>query len=91
MRIIHDRDTPFLLPGLAPTGKTVQVPTVVIVTFRGDPMESERLYQDQATVLSQLGMIDRSLPCANITEIGRFLRDNIERRTVSGRTTEHLA
>jgi hypothetical protein len=30
-------------------------------------------------VLSQLGIIDRSLPCANITEIGRFLRDSVER------------
>jgi len=46
---------------------------------------------DQATVLSQLGMIDRILPCANITEMGRFLRDNVERRKVSGRTAEHLA
>jgi carboxymethylenebutenolidase len=77
MRMTHDRDTPFLLPGLAPTGKTVEVPTVVIVKFRGDLMESERVYWDQATVLSQLGMIDRSLPCADITEIGRFLRDNV--------------
>jgi len=42
-------------------------------------------------VLSQLGMIDRILLCANITEMGRFLRDNVERRKVSGRTAEHLA
>ncbi len=39
----------------------------------------DRLYQDQATVLSQLGIIDRSLAYANITEIGRFLRDSVER------------
>ena len=39
----HDQDIPFLLPGLAPTHKTVEAPTVVIVKFRGDLMESERL------------------------------------------------
>ena len=59
----------------------MDVPTVVIVKFRGDLMESERLYWDQATVLSQLGMIDPSLPFADVTEIGGFLRDNVWRRT----------
>ena len=55
----------------------MQVPTVVIVTFRGDLMESERLYWDQAAVLSQLGLIDPSLPVADATEIARFLRDQV--------------
>jgi hypothetical protein len=36
-------------------------------------MEANGSTWDQATVLSPLGMIDRSLPCVNITEIGRFL------------------
>lgn len=40
-------------------------------------MESERLYWDQATVLSQMGLIDRSLPFADITQIRGFLRDNV--------------
>jgi carboxymethylenebutenolidase len=77
MRMTHDQDVPFLLPGLAPTDKAVEVPTVVIVKFRGDLMESERLYWDQATVLRQVGLIDASLPLADITEIGGFLRDNV--------------
>jgi carboxymethylenebutenolidase len=75
MRMTHDREMPFFLPGLAPTGTTVEVPTVVIVKFRDDLMESERLYWDQATVLSQLGLIDRSLPVADITEVSGFLRE----------------
>ena len=45
--------------------------------FRGDLMESERLYWDQAAVLSQLGLIDPSLPFADATEIARFLRDTV--------------
>lgn len=77
IRMTHDQDVPFLLPGVAPTGITVQVPTVVIVTFRGDLMESERLYWDQAAVLSQVGLIDPSLPFADATEIAGFLRDTV--------------
>jgi hypothetical protein len=37
-------------------------------------MESERLYWDQAAVLSQLGLIDPSLPFADATEIARYAR-----------------
>jgi carboxymethylenebutenolidase len=74
MRMTHDREVPFLLPGLAPTGKTVEVPAVVIVKFRGDLMESERLYWDQATVLRQLDLIDPELPVADVTEVSGFLR-----------------
>jgi carboxymethylenebutenolidase len=55
----------------------VEVPTIVIVKFRGDLMESERLYWDQAAVLSQVGLIDRSLPFADVTETGGFLRDKV--------------
>jgi len=47
------------------------------VKFRGDLMESERLYWDQAAVPSQLGLIDPSLPFADATEITRFLRHNV--------------
>lgn len=75
MRMTHDREMPYLLPGLAPTGETLEIPTVVIVKFRGELMESERLYWDQATVLQQLGLIDRSLPVADVAEVSGFLRN----------------
>ena len=74
MRMTHDRDIPFLLPGLPPTGQSLEVPTVVVVKFRDDLMEGERLYWDQASVLSQLGLIDRGLPVADVTEMSCFLR-----------------
>lgn len=75
MRMTHDRHMPYLLPGLAPTGETLEIPTLVIVNFRGELMECERLYWDQATVLQQLGLIDRSLPVADVTEVSDFLRN----------------
>ena len=77
IRMTHDRHMPFLLPGVAPTKKAIEVPTVVIVNFRGDLMESERLYWDQATLLSQLDMTDPTLPIADIKEIVGFLRQKV--------------
>jgi carboxymethylenebutenolidase len=76
MRLTHDREIPYLLPGLAPTGKTMEIPTVVFVRFRGDLMESERLYWDQAAVLRQLGLIDPGLSVADPAEVAAFLRDH---------------
>ena len=75
IRMTHDRNVPFLLPGLAPTGKSLEIPAVVIVKFRGDLMESERLYWDQAAVLRQLGLIDRSLPVVDVAEVSGYLRE----------------
>lgn len=74
MRMTHDRDVPFLLPGLAPTGETVELPAVVIVRFRGDLMASERLYWDQAALLRQLGLIDPGLPVADVAAVSAYLR-----------------
>ena len=52
----------WLLPGIAPTGKHVEMPFVVIVQFQGDRLAHEHLYWDQASVLVQVGLLDRTLP-----------------------------
>lgn len=78
MRMPHDQEIPFLLPGLAATGRTLEVPLVVVVKFRDELMESERIYWDQAAVLAQLGLIAaKDLPMAGVTEAARFLRDKV--------------
>ena len=54
-----------MLPGLAPTGKYVEVPLVAIVCFRGDKLYHEHIYWDQASVLVQIGKLDsKGLPVA---------------------------
>lgn len=64
-----------MLPGLAPTGKRVEVPLVAIVKFRGDKLYHEHIYWDQASVLVQIGKLDPAgLPVTGI-EIGRKLLD----------------
>jgi carboxymethylenebutenolidase len=62
MRFTHSIRMDWLLPGIAPTGKRVEVPFVVIVQFEGDKLAHEHLYWDQASVLVQVGLLDRTLP-----------------------------
>ena len=63
----HSIEMDWMLPGVAPTGKRVRVPLVVIVNFRGDKLAHEHIYWDQASVLAQLGLIDASrLPVAGV-------------------------
>jgi carboxymethylenebutenolidase len=58
----HSIRLDWLLPGVPPTGKRVELPFVVIVQFEGDKIAHEHLYWDQASVLVQVGLVDRTLP-----------------------------
>ena len=44
------------------TGKKIEMAFVAVVEFEGGKIAGERLYWDQASILAQLGLIDRSLP-----------------------------
>jgi carboxymethylenebutenolidase len=57
MRLTHDREVPQLLPGIAPTGVSLEIAFVVIVKFRDSLMSSETLYWDHAQVLQQAGLL----------------------------------
>jgi carboxymethylenebutenolidase len=71
----HDREIDFLLPGVKPTGKYVEIPTVAIVQFRGGKLYNEHIYWDQATALVQIGLLDpKDLPVAGV-ETARKIRD----------------
>ena len=59
----HTQEIPWMLPGVPPTNRHVDVPLVAIVRFRGDKLVHEHIYWDQASVLKQLGLLnDASLP-----------------------------
>ena len=62
IRFTHSIRMDWLLPGIAPTGKRVQIPVVAIIRFEGDKIVREHLYWDQASVLVQLDLLDRALP-----------------------------
>lgn len=71
----HTVEIDWMIPGVAPTGKPVEVALVVIVGFDGDKVSSEHIYWDQASVLAQLGLIDAGvLPVAG-SESARKVMD----------------
>jgi carboxymethylenebutenolidase len=64
-RFTHTIEMDWMLPGLSPTGKRVEVPLVVIVHFRDRKLAHEHIYWDQGSVLVQLGLLNPSgLPVA---------------------------
>jgi len=54
----HTQDMPWMLPGVPPTDKDVEVTLVSGVGIRGGKLYHEHIYWDQATVLVQIGMLD---------------------------------
>ncbi|KAL8721603.1 MAG: hypothetical protein Q9181_007674 [Wetmoreana brouardii] len=57
----HTQEIPWMLPGVAPTNKQVDVVLVAIVCIRGGKLYHEHIYWDQATVLVQVGLLDPKL------------------------------
>jgi carboxymethylenebutenolidase len=63
----HSVKMDWMLPGVEPTGKHVKVALVVIVHFRDGKLAHEHIYWDQASVLTQLGLVDyATLPVAGV-------------------------
>ena len=59
----HTMEMPWMLPGVAPTNKRVEIPLVAIVHFRDGKLAHEHIYWDQASVLKQIGLLtDPALP-----------------------------
>lgn len=59
----HTQEMPWMLPGVAPTHRRVEVALVAIVRFRDGKLAHEHIYWDQASVLKQIGLLtDPSLP-----------------------------
>jgi carboxymethylenebutenolidase len=54
----HTTVIDWLLPGVEPTGKPVEMAVAVIVGFKDDGISHEHIYWDQAGVLVQIGLLD---------------------------------
>lgn len=58
-----------MVPGIPPTGKHVELPLVVVMRFKGNKIAHEHIYWDQASILSQIGLIDsKELPIIGIEQ-----------------------
>ncbi|MFY2570206.1 dienelactone hydrolase family protein [Achromobacter ruhlandii] len=82
----HTTEIDWLLPGVAPTGKYVEIPLVAIVKFRGDKLCHEHIYWDQASVLVQIGVLDpKGLPVAGRETARKLLDETLPSNTLMAR------
>jgi carboxymethylenebutenolidase len=73
-KFTHDLEMDWMLPGVAPTGKRVEVPLVVVVQTAGGEVVFERIYWDQGSVLAQIGLLDAAaLPIAGVATARKVL------------------
>jgi carboxymethylenebutenolidase len=69
----HDIVMDWMLPGIQPTHRKVEVPMVVVVQFEADKIACERIYWDQASVLVQIGLLDPAgLPVVGAEQARKF-------------------
>jgi carboxymethylenebutenolidase len=75
VRCTHSRMMDFWLPGVAPTGRRIEIPTVAVVGFEGNLIQYEHIYWDQASLLAQVGVLDASLAPMLKADAARVLTD----------------
>jgi carboxymethylenebutenolidase len=65
----HDVEMDWMLPGVPPTHRKVEIPMAVVVQFEGDKIACERIYWDQASVLVQVGALSpQPLPVTGVEQ-----------------------
>jgi carboxymethylenebutenolidase len=88
-KFTHTIRMDWMLPGLAPTGKRVEVPLVAIVRFREGKLAHEHIYWDQASVLVQLGLLDAAaLPVAGIESAHKALDPSLPSNVLMDRADQ---
>jgi carboxymethylenebutenolidase len=85
----HDVEIDWMLPGVPPTGRRVEIPIVAIVGFRGDKLYHEHIYWDQASVLVQIGILDPAgLPVAGAETAKKLIDETLPSNTLMKRWAE---
>ncbi|PSN69752.1 dienelactone hydrolase-like protein [Corynespora cassiicola Philippines] len=62
LKLTHDKEIPWLLPGIPPTNKKLELPFTSVVALRGDRLCHEHISWDQGTALQQLGLLPEWVP-----------------------------
>lgn len=87
----HDIEMDWMLPGIAPTGRKVEIPLVVVVQSAEGKVTGERIYWDQASVLVQLGLINASqLPVAGAETARKVLNPKLPSNDLIRRAAEKI-
>jgi len=87
-KFTHTIRMDWMLPGIAPTGKRVEVPLVAIVRFREGKLAHEHIYWDQASVLVQIGLLDAGiLPVAGVESARKALDPSLPSNELMNRAS----
>jgi len=79
----HDCEMPAVLPGVRPTGCKVRIPFVVVAGCKDGKIEFERIYWDQASLLAQIGLLDKAtLPISGAEQAARLLDPSLPSNTL---------
>lgn len=74
MRFTHSVEMDWILPGLQPTRRTAEFVLAAVIQFEGGKVAHEHLYWDQATLLSQMGVLDHPLAAGGVDSVQQLLR-----------------
>lgn len=79
----HTTVIDWLLPGVAPTGKPVEMAVAVIVGFKDGKISHEHIYWDQAGVLVQVGLLDpKGLPVSGAESARKVVDPTLPARKI---------
>jgi carboxymethylenebutenolidase len=85
----HTSEVDWMLPGVAPTGRKVEIPLVAIVRFEDGRVAHEHIYWDQASVLVQIGKLaPTGLPVAGAETARKVLDKTLPSNTLMKRWAE---
>ena len=88
-KFTHTIPMDWMLPGIPPTGKRVEVPLVAIVRFRDGKLAHEHIYWDQASVLVQIGLLDATkLPVVGVESARKVLDPTLPANALMSRANE---
>lgn len=81
IRFTHTTAIDWLLPGVEPTGKQVELAVVAVVKVNGGKIVHEHIYWDQASVLVQTGLLDPAgLPISGAEQARKVLDPSLPSR-----------
>jgi hypothetical protein len=74
IRFTHSIEMDWILPGLRPTERTAEFVLAGVIQFERGKVAHEHLYWDQATLLSQMGVLDHPLAAHGVDSAQQLLR-----------------
>ena len=74
VRFTHTIEMDWLLPTLRPTGQRAEFLIAAVIGFENGRVAHEHIYWDQATLLSQMGVLDHPLAAAGTGSVRQLSR-----------------